>query len=177
MDNLVMYYDENNELQVTNNTENNDKCGICQDLLSNKQVHQLDPCNHIFHTECIVNWFRLDNDSCPYCRNDGLISYDSIHNVSTNWKITFLKNYSRRNNAPKILKQFVNTLRNNEEKLKLIIKEIKEFPSKKGIAKELLKENSRLRIKKWTIIRTINRNKRILKNLSIIPLYVKKEVK
>ena len=177
MNNLVMHYDENNELQVSNNYTNNEKCGICQELLSNKQSYKLSPCNHEFHTECIVQWFRLDNNSCPYCRDDGYIPYESIYNSSKNWKITFLRNYSRRKNAPKILKKFVKDLKNNEEKLKQLNINIKEIYNKKGLAKELFKESRMLKLKKWKVVRKINKNKRILKNLPIIPLYIKKVVK
>ena len=38
--------------------EDEEKCVICQEELSNRQAYTLPECGHSFHTECIVTWFR-----------------------------------------------------------------------------------------------------------------------
>jgi len=45
----------------------NDDCAICKDEYSlNEKVVQL-PCQHFFHSECIVRWLKMHNQ-CPVCR-------------------------------------------------------------------------------------------------------------
>lgn len=43
-------------------------CSICLSPLEEKQGHTLE-CNHLFHTKCIIDWFRHNKTSCPICRN------------------------------------------------------------------------------------------------------------
>ena len=47
-----------------------DCCSIClENFNDNNQYYNLD-CNHTFHTKCIIDWFRTnDQKSCPICRN------------------------------------------------------------------------------------------------------------
>jgi hypothetical protein len=33
------------------------------------------PCKHLFHTQCITGWFRVDH-TCPMCRSDILKDED-----------------------------------------------------------------------------------------------------
>jgi len=43
-------------------------CAICLELLlDTEQVRGL-PCEHVFHEDCLVSWFRLDRFDCPLCK-------------------------------------------------------------------------------------------------------------
>ena len=44
-------------------------CQICMEHLDDplKQQYTLSQCNHQFHTDCIVNWFRNDSRHCVAC--------------------------------------------------------------------------------------------------------------
>ena len=44
-------------------------CSICLNNLSkNQKIIKLN-CNHLYHKECIINWFKKDNENtCPLCR-------------------------------------------------------------------------------------------------------------
>ena len=44
-------------------------CQICMEHLDDplKQQYTLSQCNHQFHTDCIVNWFRNDSQHCVAC--------------------------------------------------------------------------------------------------------------
>ena len=44
----------------------NDFCAICLSIINEKNKHKLD-CNHVFHIDCIINWFRNSNGNCPCC--------------------------------------------------------------------------------------------------------------
>ena len=51
----------------TNSPEN---CAICQDhLVQGEEVRTIRQCSHLFHKECIDEWFR-SNVRCPNCRVD-----------------------------------------------------------------------------------------------------------
>jgi hypothetical protein len=47
-----------------------DRCSICQDsMLATDTCRNLRPCQHVFHTSCIDQWF-LRSVYCPTCRHD-----------------------------------------------------------------------------------------------------------
>jgi hypothetical protein len=46
-------------------------CTICADTSDAATLHTLE-CGHSFHSECIVQWFRSGNDTCPNCRSSAI---------------------------------------------------------------------------------------------------------
>jgi len=47
-----------------------ENCAICQDqMLQDEEVRTIRHCSHLFHKECIDEWFR-SNVRCPNCRVD-----------------------------------------------------------------------------------------------------------
>ena len=44
-----------------------DECSICLESLSSPQMSIRLPCNHIFHSKCILLWFEKEL-ICPNCR-------------------------------------------------------------------------------------------------------------
>ena len=50
------------------NSNNNDSCAIClQVLVQGDRVGKL-PCPHIFHVACLKEWMRRRKNHCPLCR-------------------------------------------------------------------------------------------------------------
>ena len=49
------------------NIEYNNTCSVCQDIIKYKDKILILPCNHIFHKDCIKEWFKKKLD-CPSCR-------------------------------------------------------------------------------------------------------------
>ena len=44
-------------------------CTICmEDILIGDEVYELEPCSHVFHTECDIEHWVLNHGSCPNCR-------------------------------------------------------------------------------------------------------------
>ena len=43
------------------------ECVICLDRITENSIIRKTVCNHIFHDECVLPWFKI-NSSCPICR-------------------------------------------------------------------------------------------------------------
>ena len=49
--------------------ENGTQCAVCLDEMKNGQeMCELKRCGHVFHNECVDEWFKTKN-SCPVCRD------------------------------------------------------------------------------------------------------------
>ena len=47
-----------------------EQCCICMDDIAANSVMTKLPCDHVFHADCIMSWFRSGRSSCPVCRHD-----------------------------------------------------------------------------------------------------------
>lgn len=67
--------------------DDNNFCGICYDnYLSDKVILKLN-CDHIFHKECLDEWWkRINIKLCPYCRkvNNNLVIVKNSSNINVN---------------------------------------------------------------------------------------------
>ena len=46
-------------------------CSICHDAITENTSYTIPECNHSFHNDCIIQWFRNYNSTCPLCREAG----------------------------------------------------------------------------------------------------------
>lgn len=46
-------------------------CSICL-ISEDKNCHILEPCNHKFHTKCLIKSLRTCGPKCPYCRGEDI---------------------------------------------------------------------------------------------------------
>jgi predicted amidophosphoribosyltransferase len=51
------------------NEEKDSICPICREELKSSPTYTLPNCQHKFHTNCIITWFRSGHSSCPNCRD------------------------------------------------------------------------------------------------------------
>ena len=65
------------------NNEEPDKCIICLESLENEPQYKLPECNHSFHQNCIMHWFRDGNNKCPLCNNLGVNDYTNQSTTGT----------------------------------------------------------------------------------------------
>lgn len=98
-------------------------CSICLEPLETKHSSTLEPCDHAFHSDCIIQWLRI-NSSCPVCRDRSAnssksstdasvsMSFDPYANVD--WTREYRNYMNRRNRLARHNKE-IGTLR---EKLK-----------------------------------------------------------
>lgn len=93
----VLDHDSINENEVKNFDYNIEECSICLNLIyhddlteeNQNQNHKTD-CNHIFHNNCIKQWYNISNGiSCPLCRNNK----STEENINDRIKLENLRKY------------------------------------------------------------------------------------
>jgi hypothetical protein len=164
--------------QEDNYGVNSTDCCIClQSLSNNTDTYTIPECNHTFHTNCIIPWFRTSNPNCPYCRstmdNEPRGFFDPY---TREGRYKMIRNIARKKNAPVHLKKMVNKLINFNKKLD---EQRKKFTlwkkSEEGKKfKELSKKASKLRgVRKWINLRKIRELKSAIADYPIIPVPIK----
>ncbi|CAF0946337.1 unnamed protein product [Adineta steineri] len=53
--------------RTSNNTDEENKCGVCLDHFEVNQTLRRFPCRHVYHKECGDRWLQ-ENNACPICR-------------------------------------------------------------------------------------------------------------
>ena len=96
-------------------SEEDEICVIClSSLKSGENIYKLE-CNHSFHTDCIINWFRKSHGKCPCC-----MDYPISHNmVYEGFSLNSL-NHNYINNRYNVVKKHINNSSNESSKKKLI---------------------------------------------------------
>ena len=148
-------------------------CPICLQKLSEKDTYKID-CNHVFHTDCIMKWFRVSNGSCPCCAdNPNIVNMQQYPIFYGYWNTQFLnkrcniiKRYNNNNNNNNNNTNTNKSLTNNFEKLKRYETELKELKKEK---REYLNDPAVKEMKKKTndLIRTIFRRENQIKKIKI----------
>ncbi|KAG8264878.1 hypothetical protein J6590_107867 [Homalodisca vitripennis] len=56
-----------------------DKCSVCiGDMDVPRQAVVRMPCNHEFHRECLLSWFRTKQLLCPYCKTPAWLRFEKM---------------------------------------------------------------------------------------------------
>jgi hypothetical protein len=160
-----------------------DICAICHENLEDN-IAQIPECNHKFHSECVITWFRMGKSKCPYCNTEFAHKKKSTpprHIFRRNLICEEYKdiyNYSRRKNAnPKIKKQ-VKKITDLNKSLITITKEFNKMIKSDKSYKEVMKYKRKYRDKKWRLKRKIYSLKRkVVSYVNIIPIIVQKKIK
>ena len=167
--------------------ENQDICAICHEEFSG-DLYTLPECSHIFHTNCIMTWFRMNKSTCPLCNNCGVNSVKDMEKISwgrrNNAFIQYkrLRAFSRRKNAPKELKDKIARIKKYEDKEKKFFEDFKKFknskPDSELTVNEIIKKYNNMRRKKWKMRWDLRKKKQLIgftsNNITNIIIPIKK---
>ena len=156
--------------------DSNDICAICHDNLGEDNVYTLPECNHKFHTNCIMTWFRAKHNTCPLCNNKGINATRAQINEQANYgswgaRQKYLKMYSivsrksRGKNAPKEMKKEVEKVKKYKKKFDDFQKERRDWLKSKPenmTARQIASKCYQYRRKRCEMHRTLNNKKRIV---------------
>ena len=165
------------------NNNNADICLICHDDLNSCQKYSLPECNHEYHTDCIIQWFRTGNSNCPYCNsksendcNDSECYYDRRKIIDSSYKM--IKTFSKKEEAPKILKSKIKSIEKILDQIKDIKNDLILIKNEEGTLKDLQKKNSQYRSKLWAKNRLLYTKKNMLVSIvNIVPIIIPKKNK
>ena len=182
-----------NAINILNiNVNPNEECMICKEELVCSQCYTLPECNHTYHTNCLITWFRNGDSRCPYCGNKGINNKDaslsrldrskyySLHYEKQSLidikKIVYLKKYDTDKNCLNTRKLFdkINVL---EAKYKSECEKYNEFKQSlklnPTLYNEAKKKMGKMSTKKWHLAAQIRLEKyKIVNNSYIIPLII-----
>jgi hypothetical protein len=160
-----------------------DKCPICFENVEEDE-YILPECNHKYHTNCIMTWFRTGQKSCPMCRNNGINSGNNSSNTSSthinneltqySWQYrkkllnddyVRMRRSSRKKDAPEHLKKKVKKLKKMELKYKQLSKEVQNFKKSKQselTISQIITKCKSYRRRMWRQRRNINNLKQFI---------------
>ena len=114
-------------------TSTEDVCSICHNVVTTgaPDTYCVPECNHRFHSNCIIPWFRASNGTCPNCRmgitGGGLAGMHTIKQVVQLWKYL-----ARRKDCPSAVKRKCEQIRKAKDeekeakrKITLFLKELR----------------------------------------------------
>jgi len=171
-------------IRLVSEEYDNDLCSICHVDIENTDtsMYTVPYCEHTFHNDCIITWFRMGNTTCPYCRSEpqqhvnqpfGLPRYIAWGDRKAIY--TFKKNYASKANAPKQLKSLLRRLQKFERKQKDGNKLLSEWRKNvDGLEwKRLRKIYKQFHLKKSKRLRKVRELKASIQNYPIIPAVVR----
>ena len=128
----------------------NDICAICQHDMSDN-VYTLPECNHSFHLDCIIMWwrspreYRQDFGDCPMCRS---LPTNPIGWSTLKGRCRLLKRLAKKKTAHPELKKAAERLMVVVKKRNQAIKDLAEYRRRPEV-KKIRNEDRKLSNYKW----------------------------
>ena len=150
---------------------NSEVCCICYDEinLDNVDTYTLE-CNHHYHINCIMTWFRKGHDTCPMC-NDTSMNLSNISSLTRIETVKEIKKLGRRKSCPQNIKKQLNKIKLYNDKRQELKKKFRDY---KKEHRNILNQYSKLRTDTWKQARTIRvAEHRLLALIKLNPIYIK----
>ena len=143
-------------------------CPICRvEDMDENNSYIINECNHKFHTECLIQWFRTDHSNCPMC--NGFQEPEKIPYIVKPSMFKLIVDFSRRKKAPKQLKKMIEKYKKSKDKSVLSARKFSQF---KRENKKILSQFKKLRQEKWMYFRKSMKIKREISSIPIEPLRI-----
>lgn len=154
------------------NLNNNNICSICYENYTDNNKYTLE-CNHTFHSECIIKWFRHQKQNCPLC-NDITLDLNVLNYRQRINTIQEIKSLGRKKKCPKNIKIILNKIKDSKEKYIEASKIYKKFViDNKQIYKEIYNKQKQLRKNKFKYSRNIEKlEQKLLSIIRLNPIYL-----
>lgn len=132
-------------------------CSIClQPMSDDSNRYCLPSCNHTFHTECILNWFRSGHRTCPLCRD---LRFPNVSFMDAEHRAKYYRKAARKKNAPKALKKAVRKIINMENRKKHLYREKRKFEKENA---EVIKHYQKVNKKYYDLLDKIDDENHLL---------------
>ena len=147
----------------------NHLCSICyENIDDNKSSYSLE-CNHIFHTDCIMKWFRLKNENCPLCNSNEIDTTNLKYGIKLECIKEIKKLYKKKNCPIKLAKQ-IEKIKKAEIRRKDYDKEFRLF---KQEYKDLILKYKNYRSKSWQkYCKVKEEENKLLALVELEPIYI-----
>lgn len=125
------------------------QCSICYTELGDDEslIYTVPGCNHKFHTNCIIPWYRASDGSCPYCRsNDQSGSWTHYISSRTNIISTW-KRLARRKECPDFIKKKCTKITAAKKE---VVESSRETAKFRKDHKDVIDMHNKLRRKNWS---------------------------
>ena len=111
----------------SDNAGENPICPICVEAIEGESCHELSGCRHAFHPNCIIEWMRRGNLTCPTCRSS--LSDTSSYTMPLDvWdRASYMRSIANRPTSPPELKRLLSKLRDAESKLRAASSAMRDF--------------------------------------------------
>ena len=135
--------------------ENN--CSICLESISEStNRYRLPSCNHTFHTDCILNWFRSGHSTCPLCRDH---RFPNVSFMGAEHRAKYYRRAARKSDAPLALKKAVRKIIKMEKRKKEVYRKKRKFEKENA---EIIKEYQKVNKKYYDLLDKIDDENHLL---------------